>query len=55
VEEFSLNGVVLQNMRLGDAAIAAGLLQEPSALLEHLLEGLSAVSQSLSLSHLDLL
>jgi hypothetical protein len=55
VKKLSLDGVVLQNMRLGDAGIALCFFKESPALFKHLLESLSPISQSLSLSHLDLL
>ena len=52
----ALIGSSLQNMRgSADAGIAARLLELSPFFLKHLLQGLSAVSDSLCLAHLDLL
>ena len=55
VKQFSLDRVILQGVRLRDAGIAPRLLQKSPIVLKHLLESLSAVSDSFSLNHLDLL
>jgi len=55
MEELGSDRVVGQHVRLGDSAIASGRLVKSFTLFEHLLEGLSILTDSTVLSHPKLL